>query len=180
MQSVHAGAVQTHFFVFTRFLKDRFQKISFWIHFGDNFHVKLQIWVNKLLPKMIEKKGTPLDANYWLWPFPQAPWQPPSRTRFSKQETTIWARNNNSCSLLSPFLSPFPGIGYFWIICSICLQLLKQIVETKAQTRDLTRPWAKARRIQSYRDNSGGFAGWKFESKELETRSELCHSLHGT
>ena len=68
-----------------------------------------------LHPKMIGKKGTPLDANEGLWPFPQAPWQPPSRTRFSKQETTIWARNNNSCSLLSPFLSPFPGIGYFWI-----------------------------------------------------------------
>ena len=150
MQSVHAGAVQTLFSVFKPFLKDSFHKSSLWVHFGDHFHVKLQIWVNKLLPKMIEKKGTPLDANCWLWPFPQAPWQPPSRTRFSKQETTIWARNNNSCSLLSPFLSPFPGIGYFWTIFCVFLQLLKQIVETKAQTGDLTRPWAKARRFVLY------------------------------
>ena len=51
-----------------------------------------------------------------LSPSPEAPWQPPSRARFSEQESAIWARNNNSCLFLSIsesfswnqwFLSPF-------------------------------------------------------------------------
>ena len=42
------------------------------------------------------KKGTPQDANSDLCPSPEAPWQPPSCARFSEQETTIWARNNNA------------------------------------------------------------------------------------
>ena len=41
MQSVHAGAVQTHFFIFTLFLKSRSQKTSFGIHLGDIFRPKL-------------------------------------------------------------------------------------------------------------------------------------------
>jgi len=29
-------------------------------------------------------------------------------------KTTVWARNNNSCSFLNPSLNPCPGIHYFW------------------------------------------------------------------
>ena len=42
MQSVHAGAVQTHFFMFTLFLKSRSQKTSFGVHFGGNVRPKLR------------------------------------------------------------------------------------------------------------------------------------------
>ena len=42
MQSVHAGAVQTHFFIFTLFLKSSSQHISYWVYFGGNFHNKSQ------------------------------------------------------------------------------------------------------------------------------------------
>ena len=70
----------------------------------------------KGLNKLFKKSGPPL-ANKGLWPWPGAPWQPPSRARFSEQETTIWARNKNSCSFLNPFQSPFPGMGYFLISC---------------------------------------------------------------
>ena len=38
MQSVHAGAVQTHFFSFALFLKSSSQQTSCRVHFGGNFH----------------------------------------------------------------------------------------------------------------------------------------------
>ena len=71
----------------------------------------------KGLQKNVQKKGASPLAKETLWPWPGAPWQPPSRARFSEQETTIWARNKNSCSFLNPFQSPFPGMGYFLISC---------------------------------------------------------------
>ena len=40
MQSVRAGAVQTHFSIFTLFLKNGSPQTSFWVDFGDNFHQK--------------------------------------------------------------------------------------------------------------------------------------------
>ena len=48
-------------------------------------------------------------------PGPGTPWGAPQCQRFSEQETSVWARNNNSCSFLGLFLSPFPGMGNFWI-----------------------------------------------------------------
>ena len=117
MQSVRAGAVQTHFSIFTPFLKTGSPQTSFWLHFGSNFRPKSEFWVKKGLQKMDQKKGARPYANEGLWPCPEAPWQPPSRARFSEQETTIWARNKNSCSFLNPFQSPFPGMGYFLISC---------------------------------------------------------------
>ena len=66
MQSVHAGAVQTHFFIFTLFLKSRSQKTSFEAHFGDIFHPKLHFWVKKGRQKMDQKKGARPYANKGL------------------------------------------------------------------------------------------------------------------
>ena len=48
--------------------------------------------------------GDPPLADGSLFPWPGAPWQPPSRARFSEQETIIWARNKINCSFLSPCL----------------------------------------------------------------------------
>ncbi len=116
MQSVHAGAVQTHFFIFTLLLKSSSQQTSFWAHFRSDFRHKSQFWLKKGLQTNVQKKGAPPYANSSLWPWPGAPWQPPSRARFSEQETAVWAaRNKSSCSFLSPFLSPCPGMGYFWV-----------------------------------------------------------------
>ena len=41
----------------------------------------------------------------------------PLACALSEQETTIRARNKNSCSFLNPSQSPFPGMGYFLISC---------------------------------------------------------------
>ena len=42
MQSVQAGAVQTHFFSFAFFLKNSSLGSSFWVDFGSQFHQQLQ------------------------------------------------------------------------------------------------------------------------------------------
>ena len=116
MQSAHACAVETHFFVFAFFLKNRLHMTSCWFHFGTVFLTTITILSEKRAPKNDSKKGDPLDSNKSLWPWPGAPWQPPSRaSRISEQETTVWARNKNRCSFLSQFLSPFPGMFFFWI-----------------------------------------------------------------
>ena len=52
MQSVRAGAVQTHFPVFTLVLKNRSQQISVGAHFGGNVH-------QKGLQQMVQQKGCP-------------------------------------------------------------------------------------------------------------------------
>ena len=57
MQSVRAGAVQTHFFIFTLFLKNSSYMTSFGVNFGGNFDQKMQFWVKKGLQKMDQKKG---------------------------------------------------------------------------------------------------------------------------
>ncbi len=59
MQSVRAGAVQTHFFIFTLFLKNSSYMTSFGVHFGGSFHQKLRFLVKKGLQKMDQKKGAP-------------------------------------------------------------------------------------------------------------------------
>ena len=120
MQSVHAGAVQTHFFSFTLFLKNSYLGFSFWVHFGSHFPQKSQFWEKKGFQKIVQKKGASPYANEELqWPMTLARGSltapPPSRARFSEQETIVWARNKNRCSFLSPFLSRCPGMGYFWI-----------------------------------------------------------------
>ena len=70
-----------------------------------------------------QKRGSPNHFKKMVTPrvkstsinMPRGSWAAPLAHAFSKQETTVWARNNNSCSFLSPFLSPFLGIGHFWI-----------------------------------------------------------------
>ena len=58
-----------------------------------------------LIRIIVQKKSAPPHyANNPLWPWPGAPLQPPSRARFSEQETTVWARNNNNCWFLNQFL----------------------------------------------------------------------------
>ena len=59
MQSAHACAVETHFFVFAFFLKNRLHMTSFWLHFGTVFCQQSQFWVKKELQKMVQKKVTP-------------------------------------------------------------------------------------------------------------------------
>ncbi len=56
MQSVHAGAVQTHFSDFALFLKNSFQKTSVWVHLRVNVGSKCDICVKKASPKMLQKK----------------------------------------------------------------------------------------------------------------------------
>ena len=59
MQSVHAGAVQTHFSIFTCFLKNSSQQTSFGVHFGDNFRQKIATLSENSVPKNCSKKGAP-------------------------------------------------------------------------------------------------------------------------
>ena len=56
MQSVRAGAVQTHFFIFTFFLKIMSSKTSFGLHFGDGCLKKMQFLVKQKLQKVAQKK----------------------------------------------------------------------------------------------------------------------------
>ena len=118
MQSVRAGAVETHFFVFALFLKNRFQKTSFWIHFGDIFHPKLHFWVKKGLQKMDQKKGARPYANKGL----------EGTMTMARGSLTaplacalFWTRNNylskkHELVLISESISePLSWNGYFWV-----------------------------------------------------------------
>ena len=98
MQSVHAGAVQTHFFIFSLFLKSKSNKTPFGLHFGGDFLPKLHIWVKKGTPKKCFKKVAQLASNDDLLHWPGAPGEPPLSQRFLRQEATIWARSKNTCS----------------------------------------------------------------------------------
>ena len=53
MQSVHAGAVETHFFIFAYVLENSSQQTCFGVHFGWSFRRKSQPWVKKGFQKMI-------------------------------------------------------------------------------------------------------------------------------
>ena len=44
-----------------------------------------QLWEKKR-SETLSKKGSPLVSNYRLWPWPGAPWQPPSRAHFSNKK----------------------------------------------------------------------------------------------
>ena len=61
MQSVHACAVQTHFSVFSCFLKERSLEGAFGVRFGVYFGVFLDILVKKGTSKNASKKGAPPD-----------------------------------------------------------------------------------------------------------------------
>ena len=116
MQSAHACAVETHFFVFACFLKNRLHMTSFWLHFGTVFCQQSQFWVKKWAPKNDSKKSDPLDSNRTLWPWPGAPWQPATikdcsnKKQLSEQDTA-----NNSCSkdLTRSGLRPGEFLGKF-------------------------------------------------------------------
>ena len=80
------------------------------IQFWNRFLSSITFFNEKRAPKNDSKKGDPLDSNRGLWPWPGAPWQPPSRApRISEQETIVWARNNNSCSSDLTRSGPRPG-----------------------------------------------------------------------
>ena len=130
--------------------KNSSQQTSFWAHFRSDFRHKSQFWLKKGFQTNVHRKGAPPYANKSLWPWPGAPWQPPSRARFSEQETAVWARNKSSCSFLSPFLSPCPGMGYFWVNfwkLFIFWWNLKHSPSQKGWWSNT--PWAKAQRISS-------------------------------
>ena len=98
MQSVRAGAVQTHFFILTRFLKNSSYMTSFGVHFGGSFHKKLQFLVKKKGSKKWIKKRVP--ALTQTSPYDHGPGLPdsPPRVRgflnkkqLSEQETRTGA-----------------------------------------------------------------------------------------
>ena len=97
MQSAHACAVETHFFVFAFFLKNRFHMTSCWLHFATVFWQKSQFWVKKRRSKNCFKKSDPPKSNKSLLTCREAPGEAASRTRFlnkkqlSGQETTTTA-----------------------------------------------------------------------------------------
>ena len=62
---------------------------SFGVHFGGSFHKKLQFLVKKGLQKMDQKKVPALTQKTSYDHGPGLPDNPPSRARFSEQETTI-------------------------------------------------------------------------------------------
>ena len=59
MQSAHACAVETHFFVFAFVLKNRLHMTSFWLHFGTVFCQQSQFWVKKSSKKWLKKRWPP-------------------------------------------------------------------------------------------------------------------------
>ena len=89
MQSVHAGAVQTHFFNFAFFLKNSFLEFSFWVYFGCHFLKKSQFLMQQSAPKNVQKKSAPPDSNTHLFQCREAPREAASRTRFlnNKQQS---------------------------------------------------------------------------------------------
>ena len=97
MQSVHAGAVQTHFFSFALFLKNSSLGSSFWVHLESHFPQKSQFWVKKRCSKNCFKKSDPPQSNKGLLTCREAPGEAASRTRFlskkqlSGQQTTTTA-----------------------------------------------------------------------------------------
>ena len=116
MQSVRAGAVQTYFFIFTLFLKSRSNKTQFGVHFGDDSRPKCNTWVKKGAPKNTLKKLSRQTQTAVYSNVPGLPGSHPkvkdclSKKQQSEQETTSWARNENSCSFLNPFLSYCPDL----------------------------------------------------------------------
>ena len=112
VQSVHAGAVQTHFCVFTFFSKIASRRLHFGSVLGAIFIKNTVLGGQKGFRKMVQKKYPPRRK---LLPIrgSGASRTAPLACTFSEQEATVWARNNNSCSFLGPFLNPFLGIGYF-------------------------------------------------------------------
>merc|ERR1711924_401743 len=66
MQSVHAGAVQTHFSIFTLSLKSRSQITSCWVPFWRQFSSKIEFLLKKGHQKRGSKKGAPPDSNNTL------------------------------------------------------------------------------------------------------------------
>ena len=82
MQSVRAGAVETHFFVFAFVSKNSVQKIVFLLHFGNIFSTKITILLEKRIPKIASKKGTPPNSNDTLLAGREAPGEAASRARF--------------------------------------------------------------------------------------------------
>ena len=59
MQSVHAGAVQTHFSIFALSLKSSPQNTSFWVPFWTHFSSKMAGLGEKRVPKKCFKKRCP-------------------------------------------------------------------------------------------------------------------------
>ena len=120
MQSVRAGAVQTDFFMFT---------FVFWKvdpttpHLGSIletiFTYNVIFGWKKALQKKTEKKLPRQSQTGTYSNVPGLPGSHPkvkdclSKKQQSEQETAIWARNKNSCSFLSPFLSYCPEMGCY-------------------------------------------------------------------
>ena len=73
MQSVHACAVQTHFFVFSFFLKIWSLKGAHGVKFGVYFSVFVDISVKNGASKNVSKKGVPPDSNTTLFQCQEAP-----------------------------------------------------------------------------------------------------------
>ena len=97
MQSVHAGAVQTQFCVFTFFAKIASRRLRFGSVLGTIFIKNYGFGWTKTVSKNGSKNGIPQDANGELFPGQEPPGQSASRARFlnkkqqSGQEATTAA-----------------------------------------------------------------------------------------
>ena len=90
MQSVRAGAVATHAFVFAFCQKNSFPKTSFWDNYGSHVCPKQQFLVKERDPKIAPKK-VPRQAQ--MGNYPQVRRLPGTRLAcaFFKQETIVQA-----------------------------------------------------------------------------------------
>lgn len=90
MQSVHACAVQTHFSVFSCFLKERSLEGAFGVRFGVYFGVFLDILVTKRYFKKCFKKRCPSRLKQGAINNSGGSRTAPLAHALFKQETTIW------------------------------------------------------------------------------------------
>ena len=93
MQSVRAGAVQTHFLIFTLLLKSSSQQTSFWDHSRSEFRQKSQFLLKQELQTNVQKKVPPLTQTAAYDHGPGLPDSPPrvrgflNKKQLSEQET---------------------------------------------------------------------------------------------
>ena len=159
MQSVRAGAVETHFCVFACFLKNGFQKTSFWGPFWEPFSSKIAILCDKKGSKKRFKKRCP--AKVKRLPIPMSGGSrtaPPMslivRTRnnnLSKKQQQLLISGSISESLswnrsfLHPFLENCAFVVVFFSIVALTHHFLDCLSHVQGPWSDT--PWAKARRI---------------------------------
>ena len=149
MQSVHAGAAQTHFYVFTVFLKSASGRYHFGPVLEATFHTKLQLWVETSSFGNVSKKVPHLIANKELWTCPEAPREAASRAHFSNKKQQFELKFQKllldlmSCARkCCLYLFPLQFVQIKW--------LKNEESMSRAHSWWSDTPWAEARRIINY------------------------------